>query len=214
MILAVAVQDGCGCVMNEPVGLMMVATLVLGATVVFARPARASTPEGSRATSPEHGGEPAKLLGGIELVFRDRYLLLVALLIVLLNWVNTTGGTLLADMASRDADARVAASAGTLAKDVVITAFYGKYYFWITLVGLAIQLLLVARVYRWVGMRGALLVLHSDGLASHWALEDYPGLALRHPGLIAGVLYRDLDRGTDDVTVVVIRAESAGHFPA
>ena len=143
----------------EPAGLMIVATLVLSATVVFARPARASTPEGSRATSPEHSGEPAKLLGGIELVFRDRYLLLVALLIVLLNWVNTTGGTLLADMASRDADARVAASAGTLAKDVVITAFYGKYYFWVTLVGLGIQLLLVARVYRWVGMRGALLVL-------------------------------------------------------
>ena len=143
----------------EPVGLMVVATLVLAATIVLAGPARAATPDGSRAASPEHGGAPPKLMGGIELVLRDRYLLLVALLIVLLNWVNTTGGTLLADMASRDADARVAASAGTLAKDVVITAFYGKYYFWTTLVGLAIQLLLVARVYRWVGIRGALLVL-------------------------------------------------------
>jgi AAA family ATP:ADP antiporter len=143
----------------EPVGLMMVATLVLAATIVLAGPARAATPDGSRASSPEHGVAPAKLLGGIELVLRDRYLLLVALLIVLLNWVNTTGGTLLADMASRDADARVVASAGTLAKDVAITAFYGKYYFWVTLVGLAIQLLLVARVYRWVGIRGALLVL-------------------------------------------------------
>jgi AAA family ATP:ADP antiporter len=137
----------------------MVATLVLAATVVLAGPARAATPDGSRAASPEHGVAPPKLLGGIELVLRDRYLLLVALLIVLLNWVNTTGGTLLADMASRDADARVVASAGTLAKDVAITAFYGKYYFWVTLVGLAIQLLLVARVYRWVGIRGALLVL-------------------------------------------------------
>jgi hypothetical protein len=54
---------------------------------------------------------------------------------------------------------------------------------------------------------GALLVLHSDGLGSHWSLADYPGLASRHAGLIAGVLYRDHDRGNDDETVVVIRSE-------
>jgi hypothetical protein len=39
---------------------------------------------------------------------------------------------------------------------------------------------------------GALLILHSDGLA-------------KHPGLVAGVLYRDHNRGTDDVTVVVLK---------
>ncbi len=53
--------------------------------------------------------------------------------------------------------------------------------------------------------QSALLVLHSDGLATRWDLADYPGLSLKHPGLIAGVLYRDHDRGRDDVTVVVIR---------
>ena len=52
---------------------------------------------------------------------------------------------------------------------------------------------------------GALLILHSDGLTSHWTSTDYPGLAARHAGLIAGVLYRDHDRGTDDVTVVVLK---------
>ncbi len=53
----------------------------------------------------------------------------------------------------------------------------------------------------------ALLVLHSDGLTTHWSLADYPGLAARHAGLIAGVLYRDHDRGRDDVTVVVVRSK-------
>jgi anti-sigma regulatory factor (Ser/Thr protein kinase) len=52
---------------------------------------------------------------------------------------------------------------------------------------------------------GALLLLHSDGLATHWNLADYPGLAARHPGVIAGVLYRDHERGRDDVTVLVVR---------
>lgn len=51
----------------------------------------------------------------------------------------------------------------------------------------------------------ALLLLHSDGLTSRWDLSVYPGLINRHPGLIAGVLYRDFCRGSDDVTVLVVK---------
>jgi anti-sigma regulatory factor (Ser/Thr protein kinase) len=59
---------------------------------------------------------------------------------------------------------------------------------------------------------GALLLVYSDGLATHWNLADYPGLVRRHPGIIAGVLYRDHERGRDDVTVLVVRigGEAAG----
>ena len=53
---------------------------------------------------------------------------------------------------------------------------------------------------------GHVLIMHSDGLKSHWKLEQYPGLLGRDPFLIAGVLYRDHVRGLDDVTVVVARA--------
>jgi anti-sigma regulatory factor (Ser/Thr protein kinase) len=53
--------------------------------------------------------------------------------------------------------------------------------------------------------KGALLLLHSDGLASHWRLDQYAGLAQRHPALIAGVLYRDHKRPRDDVTVLAVR---------
>lgn len=52
---------------------------------------------------------------------------------------------------------------------------------------------------------GALLILHSDGLTTRWSSADYPGLLTRHAGLIAGVLYRDHERGRDDVTVVVLK---------
>jgi len=52
---------------------------------------------------------------------------------------------------------------------------------------------------------GALLILHSDGLTTRWSTADYPGLMVRHAGLIAGVLYRDHERGRDDVTVVVLK---------
>jgi anti-sigma regulatory factor (Ser/Thr protein kinase) len=55
--------------------------------------------------------------------------------------------------------------------------------------------------------RHSLLIMHSDGLGSRWSLGAYPGLMLRHPALIAGVLYRDFQRGRDDVTVIAARQQ-------
>ena len=49
------------------------------------------------------------------------------------------------------------------------------------------------------------LVFHSDGLSGRWNLQDYPGHSERHPSIIAALLFRDFDRGTDDTTVVVVR---------
>ncbi|HZZ85349.1 MAG TPA: ATP-binding SpoIIE family protein phosphatase [Anaeromyxobacteraceae bacterium] len=62
------------------------------------------------------------------------------------------------------------------------------------------------RSYRYPWQRGALVVLHSDGVATRWQLPDYPGLAGRDPSLAAAVLYRDFRRGRDDATVLVLRA--------
>src|SRR6185312_3406819 len=52
---------------------------------------------------------------------------------------------------------------------------------------------------------GFVLVMHSDGLGTHWQLDRYAGLTSRHPSLLAGILYRDFKRGRDDVTVLVAR---------
>ena len=66
---------------------------------------------------------------------------------------------------------------------------------------------------------GGLLVMHSDGLSTHWELEPYPGLSQKPPSLIAGVLYRDFARRRDDVVVVVARerlaerSENSGEVP-
>jgi anti-sigma regulatory factor (Ser/Thr protein kinase) len=53
---------------------------------------------------------------------------------------------------------------------------------------------------------GATLVVHSDGARARWTLASYPGLVNRDPAVVAGVIYRDFSRGTDDVTVVALRA--------
>jgi hypothetical protein len=58
---------------------------------------------------------------------------------------------------------------------------------------------------------GSLLLMHTDGLGSNWGFESYPGLASKHPSVVAGVLCRDHMRGRDDVSVVVLgeRPEAA-----
>jgi len=61
--------------------------------------------------------------------------------------------------------------------------------------------------YPWID--GALLLVHTDGLVSRWDLARYPGLAQRHPALVAGVLFRDFNRHRDDVTVVTARERAA-----
>ena len=54
----------------------------------------------------------------------------------------------------------------------------------------------------------ALLVMTSDGVGTGWRIDAYPGLWVRHPTLIAAVLYRDFARGRDDATVFVARVEA------
>ncbi len=59
--------------------------------------------------------------------------------------------------------------------------------------------------YAW--NESSILLMHSDGLSTHWGLGGYPGLCHKEPAVIAGILYRDHRRSRDDVTVVVARHE-------
>jgi anti-sigma regulatory factor (Ser/Thr protein kinase) len=62
-----------------------------------------------------------------------------------------------------------------------------------------------ARLFTYPWPRGAALIMMSDGLKTHWDLNRYAGIFERPASLIAGVLYRDHVRGTDDATVVAVR---------
>jgi hypothetical protein len=52
-----------------------------------------------------------------------------------------------------------------------------------------------------------LLVMHSDGISSHWDLDSFPGLFVKHPSLIASAVYQQANRGRDDATVLVARLQ-------
>jgi hypothetical protein len=62
----------------------------------------------------------------------------------------------------------------------------------------------VFREFSYPWTKGAAIVMHSDGLSSHWNLSEYAGLISCGPALISGVLFRDFRRTTDDATVVTV----------
>ena len=137
--------------------LMLVAIALLIATLLFIERTWNAVPEGSR--NGDHEVErKGHVLGGFALVLKDRYLLLLAVLAVLLNCVNTTGEYILTKLALEIVGAEMAAQPG-LDERALITALYGNYYFAANALGLVFQILLVTRIFRWVGVRGALLVL-------------------------------------------------------
>lgn len=53
--------------------------------------------------------------------------------------------------------------------------------------------------------KGALVIMHSDGIQTQWDLDRYPGLAGRSPVLVAAILMRDFIRRRDDAMVLVVR---------
>jgi anti-sigma regulatory factor (Ser/Thr protein kinase) len=62
--------------------------------------------------------------------------------------------------------------------------------------------------YPWTA--SALLLMHSDGLFTRWSLDTYPALAVQHPSIVGGILFRDFARGRDDVTVLTLRNKTVG----
>lgn len=161
-----------------PVGMLLISACLLALTLFLGEVARSRIPNGSKALDVDDRGVSASgdklenALGGFAMVMRDRYLLLIALLVVLLNWVNTTGETILADFVSRYADEVSAGDPGR--KGEVIAAFYGGFFFWVNLLGFVAQAFLVARVYRWIGVGGSLLVLPAIAAVGYGLMAFVP----------------------------------------
>ena len=116
--------------------------------------------------------------GAFRLVFRTRYLLMIALVILFLNWVNTTGEYILGRVvASAARDAVATGTAGGLDVSEWITVFYGRFFSVVNVLGLAIQLLLVSRIVKYVGIRWAILALPLISLGAYGLLAFYPVLS-------------------------------------
>jgi ATP:ADP antiporter, AAA family len=96
--------------------------------------------------------------GGFALVLRSRYLLLIALLIVLLNIVNTTGEYLIARMLTAHVKELASAQPG-FNEQAYIGGFSGDYQFVVNVTAFLIQAFVTSRLVKYTGLRGVLLAL-------------------------------------------------------
>ena len=124
-------------------------------------------------------------LGGIAIVGRSRYLVGIAALVVLINWITSTGDYVLSNWLTELAHQRAPADPGAF-----IGAFMGKYCSTITLAGFLIQLLLVSRIINGAGIARALLVTPVAILAGFCLIGFLPVFALLQSAL---VVQRSLD---------------------
>ena len=171
--LATALFDAIG-----PHGLMLASAATLSVAVALAARARAAIPDEPR------GGErgvPATghWLGGFAVIARSRYLVTIAALVVLLNWITSAGDFVLTswlvDIAGREAPG---------AEQAYIGRFMGRYCATVTLVGFLVQLLLVSRIIQFAGLARALLVTPVAFVAGYLVVGIVPAFLLLQSVLV------------------------------
>jgi AAA family ATP:ADP antiporter len=112
--------------------------------------------------------QPLKRGGGFRLVFKSRYLLYIALLIGVYNFINSTGEYMLGKVYQRVAQRAVLAGAsGGLSIEQYINISFADYQFLTNLLTILIQLFLVSRIFKWIGVGGALLFLPIIALSGY-----------------------------------------------
>lgn len=154
-------------------GLMLIILVLVGLTLPISELARAAVPAMSCSADITSRTIKNSFLGGFSLVLRNRYLLLIAAMIVLLNWVNTTGEYLLAELVIGHVERLIAADP-SLDKGVLIASFYGNFFSIVNALSLLLQLFVVSRVVAWAGVRGALLILPVIALAGYGLMVFMP----------------------------------------
>ena len=117
------------------------------------RPQLVSRPVG---TAPAPVDEPPSGRGGFSLIFRSRYLLLIALTLVLANRVNTTGEYILDRLILAEAEAHGLVDAE---RSAFIGEFRGNFYFWVNIAAVLIQAFVVSRLVRSLGIAGVVFAL-------------------------------------------------------
>jgi AAA family ATP:ADP antiporter len=115
--------------------------------------------------------KPLKTGGGFRLIFKSRYLLYIAFFVLVLNFVNTNGEYILSNVASHTATTAIeTGQAEGLDQGVLIGRFYSKFYFIMNIIGMFIQLFLVSRIFKWFGVRTAVLILPFIALGGYFAI--------------------------------------------
>lgn len=141
------------------------------------RPADPSAP--AVATSAAAAEPQPRAKGAFAMVLGTPYLLMIGLMLMCLNWVNTTGEYILGSVVA-DA-ARTAVAAGTtsgLTVEQYIGQFYSRFFGVVNVAGLLIQLFLVSRIIKYFGVRIGVMLLPCLALGAYNVLAFFPILSV------------------------------------
>jgi len=157
-----------------PYRLMVLAAIGLVVPVGLTLLVHRRESAGGRATSAPVE-QPLAGPGGFQLVAQDRYLRLIAALVLVFSLVNTLGGFILNSMVTAEAAAQVAAgTAGGLDQRALIGQMAGAIQTWVNLLAFLLQAFVVSRVFKYAGVRVALFVLPLIALGGYATIAFLP----------------------------------------
>jgi ATP:ADP antiporter, AAA family len=159
--------------------VMMVAATVLCLPCWLSLSTERYVPEGSQAITrdePETSSNP--LLEGFQLVWRNRYLTLIAGFVIVFNLINTNGEFILATFVTEHAATLEQSATTPESAAHYITRFYSTYLFLTTSLVFLIQLFLVSHIFARIGINGALFVLPLFMIASYSLIALLPILTV------------------------------------
>jgi AAA family ATP:ADP antiporter len=145
---------------------------------------KAAAPAAAKAAPKPSGGHNA-----FQMVFKTRYLLLMAFMLLLANTVNTTGEYILGSIVKDAAVAHVGDVGGDAVKNE-IAAFYSTYFTYVNIIGLLMQLFVVSRVVKYFGVPIAIMVLPAVAMGAYSIITFLP---LLHAVLAAKVAENSTD---------------------
>ncbi len=137
-----------------------------------------ASPGAASAATPTPADQTLGDEGAFRVLFRSRYLVLIALLMLFLNWVNTTGEYILGRTVVEAAEAAVAQSAGAVDESSFIARFYADFFAVVNVLGLLLQLFVVSRVLKYLGLGVAILILPLIALGGYAIAAFLPVLAI------------------------------------
>ena len=129
---------------------------------------RAEDPADARAATSSGPPNEARLgtRNAFSLVFGNSYILLIAVLLIVLNVVNTVGEYILSHLVVENAAALAAADAA-FDKSAYIGAYYGSYFFWVNVIAVVLQAFVASRLVKYFGLRGVLFALPVIALGAY-----------------------------------------------
>ena len=127
----------------------------------------------------EASDTPLGRSGAFELIRKDRYLLLIALLTVVLNVVNTSGEYLLGRYVVEQAAATYGTGPEAAAdRERFVGEVYGRLFSTVNLVGFLLQMFVVSRVFKFLGVGRALFIHPLVALTGYLLMLRAPSLQL------------------------------------